>query len=402
MLARRRAHVERARIRQLAGESHAPIDPDVDAVRERVADLLRPEVVAGRLREALDLYLDDASAEADAEIEERQRRAGDPAGASREKLEDSLQGIRASRGSMRHDAARAAGGKDVADLRARTLGVDLVDLLERAERVAIAPFDDGVARLPPGGPDLPVPDLVTLRRMATALGEDPDVRGPRLIPGEERCPRTIAISPPGERACVLIGRSGGLDAWGALGEATRATIVSRERGAEAFAAEHPAYRCAAAMLFLRLPLEPTFRSFVGIRERDGLDDALRRDAAIRPRLAWAEASAALAADPPAELDARWRRASGEAPIPSARAAAWDRDPRAAAAWLGEVWALLLEERLRTRWGRAWFASPTAVSWLRDVWIAEPDADPDAMASQAGVGTMTGDAILEACRPPRRA
>ena len=68
MLARRRAQLEHARLRRLAGEGACPPDADLDAVRERAADLLRPEAVVLRLREALDLYLDDGSREADAEI----------------------------------------------------------------------------------------------------------------------------------------------------------------------------------------------------------------------------------------------------------------------------------------------------------------------------------------------
>jgi hypothetical protein len=420
VLARRRAHLERARIRRLAGEAHAPLDPDVDAVLERVADFLRPEAVGSNLREALDLYLDAASREADAELDERSRRAGeppesfegalegavDPADRARilrhwESLERSLESVRLARAEQREAAARAAGGSSVADLRGRALGVELRGLLEEAERRAIAPLDEAVARAAGSPLEAPPPDVAALRRLGVALGEDPDGRGARLLRGGPACWRTVAACPPGERGCVILGSRGGIDAWGAFGAATRAGVVSRARGARTLAAEHPAWARAAEALFRRLPLDPGFRAFAGMGERDGLDAALRLDAAVRPRVAWALASAALEPDPPSEAPERFRRATGAAPLPAIRAGAWDRDPAEAAAWLGEIWALLLEERLRTRWGRGWYVQAAAASWLRDVWIAEPDAEPDAMAAQAAVGTMTPDAVLEACRPPRR-
>jgi hypothetical protein len=244
-----------------------------------------------------------------------------------------------------------------------------------------------------------------LRRLGTAIGEDPDVRGPRLFRGEAALWRTATVAPPGDRAAVVLGFRRGLpgllDALGAFGAAARATVVSRERGAAALAAEHPAWSCGAASLFRRLPLDGAFLEFAGIRPDPLLDDAFRRMAAVAPRLAWSEASGALESDPPSRASERYRRATGDEPAPSVRANAWDRDPVAAAAWIGEIWAVLLEERLRTRWGRRWFVARGASSWLRDLWLAEPDSTPDAMAREARVGTMTPDALLEACRPPRR-
>jgi hypothetical protein len=428
VLARRRAHLERARLRLLAGADVVPADADLDAVRERAADFLRPESIVAHLREGLDLYLDAASRDADAEIEARARQAGVPAAtfegaiegeqdpAERRRLrlaweafERSVEPARSARGDLRHDAARRAGGRDVADLRERSIGSELRPLLEGAERAAIAPHDEAVARAAREITPIPLPAAPTpepiLRRLGAALGEDPDVAGPRLLRSSGALWRAVAIAPPGERAAVVLGSRAGLagllDALATFGTAARATLVSRERGGSAFAAEHPAWSHAAAALFRRLPLDAAFREFAGVRSAPQIDDAIRLDAAVAPRVAWARASAALDADPPEEAPRRLRRATGTEPDPSARAAAWDRDPAAAAAWIGTIWAVLLEERLRTRWGRTWFTARAAASWLRDVWLAEPDSTPDAMAREARVGTMTPDAVLEACRPPRR-
>ncbi|HEX6849996.1 MAG TPA: hypothetical protein VF139_01215 [Candidatus Polarisedimenticolaceae bacterium] len=428
MLARRRAHLDRARLRRLAGADAAPPDPDVDAVRERAADLLRADTVTAHLREGLDLYLDEASRDADAEIAERERRsaipspsfegatavAEDPAERARlrgawEAFERAVEPARAARGELRADAARRAGARDVAELRERTLAVDLRAVLAEAERVAIAPLDEAVARAARSAAGTPAATLPrvegVLRRLGSAMGEDPDARGPRVLGGSESLWRTEAIAPPGDRATVVLGTRRGLegflDALGAFGAAARATAVSRERGADALAGEHPAWARAAETLFRRLPLDAGFREFAGIREDPLLEDHVRLEAAVAPRLAWAAASVALERDPPARAADGFRRASGREPDPSIRAAAWDRDPLPAAAWLGAMWAVLLEERLRTRWGRRWSVARGASSWLHDVWLAEPDSTPDAMAREAQVGTMTADAVLEACRPPRR-
>lgn len=428
MLARRRAHLERERLRALAGASAAPPDADLEDVRERSADLLRPAVVIDHLRAGLDLYLDDASRDADAEIA---RRAGreqvpaqgfpgaldaehDPAERSKvrrawEAFERAIEPARAARGELRHDAARRAGGRDVAQLRERCLGLELRAVLEPAERGAIAPLDEAIARASrelAGAPSVPLPSPESvLRRLGAAVGHDPDVAGPRVLRARAPLWRATSIVPPGDRATVVLGSRGGvgglLEALGAFGEAARGTLVSRERGGEALAGEHPAFRHGAGALFRRLAREAAFREFAGLREEPTIDEEVGLATALPPRVAWAEASAALESDPPSETVRRWRRATGSEPDPDVRAGAWDRDPRAAAAWLGEVWSILLEERLRTRWGRRWFTEKGAASWLRDVWLAEPDSTPDAMAHEAQVGTMTADAVLEACRPPRR-
>ena len=59
--------------------------------------------------------------------------------------------------------------------------------------------------------------------------------------------------------------------------------------------------------------------------------------------------------------------------------------------------MLLEERLRSRWGRAWFADRGAGRWLAEVWDAEALEGPEIVADSWGLGRMDAAPLIEGYR-----
>jgi hypothetical protein len=64
---------------------------------------------------------------------------------------------------------------------------------------------------------------------------------------------------------------------------------------------------------------------------------------------------------------------------------------------GAMLAALLEERLMSRFGRAWFDAPAAGTYLQELWASGPDGTPESVASSWGLGTMDSSPLLESFR-----
>jgi len=91
------------------------------------------------------------------------------------------------------------------------------------------------------------------------------------------------------------------------------------------------------------------------------------------------------------------RASGGPATPAHRERVRDGDPAAAASLRGAILGLLLEERLLTRFGRAWFASTRARGWLTTMWEAEPDHTAEELAAAGELGAFEPTPVLDASR-----
>jgi hypothetical protein len=188
-------------------------------------------------------------------------------------------------------------------------------------------------------------------------------------------------------------------ALGALGAATRTAFVAATRGGARARFADPAFTVAADVLYGRLAACPRFREAAGLPENAAALRALGLHEAVATRVGWVYLQTVLA-----NVDARdeafgrsIERASGGPVTPAHRARVRDRDPSPAATLRGTVLGLLLEERLRSRFGRGWFAAPRARSWLRSVWEAEPDHTAETMAAAAGLGEIEPTPVLDASR-----
>lgn len=402
----------------------APADLD-----ERLADLLRPEAFVPSPA-SLGPYLAAASRDADGEIAARRERAPAPpegweAATAFEpdpdarrahhrrwsRLEDSLLRPRDERRRARERASRAAGFDGTAALASAVARVDLAALAVSVERGAIEPLDAAVARAardrgaagdPSVSPALArlvaydaivppreIPPL--LRAVAGGLGLAASL--PELVPSGAPPAFARAVLVPGSKGIVVSGTRGGAGglraALHAFGRGLRAGFLAGIADAERIASADPVFDAAAGALFRRARWFPS---------PEGLAQARSFEDAVAPRLAWARLAAALdeGVDPARAAE----RATGRPAYPDIASRA--DDPYAAAVALrGEILALALEERLRTRWGNAWLEHAGAGRFLGEVWEAGLQATPEAVAEDACAGTMAPDPILEACRPFRR-
>lgn len=238
-----------------------------------------------------------------------------------------------------------------------------------------------------------------LRRLGAALGLDPDVAGARL---EAVSPAPVAPASHDAvlpRAIVVLGQWGGTrglaDAFEAFGRATRATFLNRVRGVTACALADPAFACAAGMLFRRIASTPSGLRFAAAPESADLVAELRLEETIAARLAWANLAARGASS--SMWEPLQRRAAAR-PVAPGEGEAADRDATHPATRLrGIMFAVMLEERLLSRFGRAWFTARDAGAMLRDLWAAEPDENVVSMAASLGLGTMDSSPLLEAYR-----
>jgi hypothetical protein len=254
----------------------------------------------------------------------------------------------------------------------------LADLGARFERARVAPV---------------------LRALGAALGEDPDTQGPALLRGGGVW--SEAVIPPGDRPAVVLGSAGGPGglraALEAFGCAARSGAVARRRGAEALVVADPAFEEAAARLLARLTLSPPFRAWAGLREDANTVAALRLEEARVPRRGWARLRTAACGASASEAREALERGCGSAVPPGAEAQA-KLETSGAAVVRGAILAALLEERLMTRHGRAWFLAREAGRMLHEIWEAEPDETADSVAHALSLGRMTMDVLVEAYRP----
>lgn len=400
-------------------------------------------------------YLDRAAAEQQAELEvcraklewprrgfefeiltnpspDERRRSHDRWAAAEERLRD----LRVQRSLAAVTAARAAGAASLADFLATLHPVPSDPLCAAYEAGAIAPLDDAIERAsrdrrsrsplplthPEHAADSPVAEALVayaerfpaagvptvLRVMGRALGCDPDLAGsPGVIRDAEACVGARPWITRG-RAYVLIGALDGpgtlLEALAAFGRMARRAFVAGTRRAAGAVAADPAFDVAAGVLFGRLMLSPTFRARFGPRPEEGLDADLRLELALPPRLGWTYLYIALQGrgsegDPPtAESGRALRRALGRPAAVDQLLVPFRCDPQGAAQLRGTVLALLLEERLLSRWGREWFSAGRAGRFLRECWEAEEEQTAESVANVLDLGTIEPTPILDGCRP----
>ena len=444
---------ERRRLREL---SLVPIDSPDDAVlgaeEERLDDALRPDSVGPAVRAAesapegrsgerarqgaralIRPYLDRACAEQDAAIDERYRRESsgetdfeaklalenDPAIRDRgyrdwRAIERSLESVRTARQDARNDAARGVGLSSAFALASCAEPRDPLALADEVERGAIRSLDDAVGRasrsiaaptltgsaqwrwrrLVDFAPSLSRASIAPiLRQLGTALGEDTDTHGPRLLRG--RTTWDMAVIPPGERAAVVGGVAdgpGGLrSALRAFGGAVRGGAIGRRRGPSAALTTDAAFDCGATILFARLLRSASFRSWAGVRETPGLAEAIALIEASELRSAWSglrTAARGFHSGDDGETPADERESFGTR--------SYETD--GAAELRGAIFAVLLEESLMTRHGRTWFVDRDAGRRLAEMWEAEPDETAESMASALSLGKMSADVLLEGFRP----
>ena len=249
-----------------------------------------------------------------------------------------------------------------------------------------------MAWLAPWRRRLAAPAIATvLRRLGGTIGPVSGDDGALLEAVATPPPRAEAFERVRPRPVVVLGSWGGplglartLDAFG---RAQRAAFCARAWASEASASGDPAFDVAAGVLLRRLGTSQTCLAEAGIRPEADMLQALRLEEAIAPRAAWARAAG------------NERRASGRPETPGAGAWRFRREGDDSDAVLrGTTYAVLVEERVMTRWGRGWFFDRRAGAYLRDLWAGEAGESPESMAEACGLGTMDPSPLLERYRP----
>lgn len=405
--------------------------------RERLADLIRPESVrealeaahggrdgpAGeearrRLRLLIPAYLAEAAGELRREssrehglsLGERASRlaeaswAPDPAVRERafgDLVEDSARRLvfEVEQRAIFDRAAARAGAADARAFLDATAPVPPGAFLERAERAAIAPLDEAVARgavlrrrrSPWCSGDRPLPlEDAFLQRLADRAGLYPAavvhaaVRVvARAIGGKEKAGGSE------ERG----GPAGLVLAFRALGFRLHAATSVRlgvPPGAD------PAFGYAWGELFARVAARKKGLD----RLVPPIDEESRRDVAFEtalvPRRMWARGSGSPPWEPQQIL--REERASGR-PTSSAHRIADARAPVERSAPLrGTLLALHLEERLLSLFGYAFWEARGARRLLDEIGEGERGETAESVAAALGAGTMDASPILDAYRP----
>lgn len=409
-------------------------DFDADGpVRERALESLRPASIAallaagersrGALRVAAPLYLRRAAS--DLERTYRARRAealapwqgdvdaalaAEPDPAERHAIAgrfrdatERLMKLREERDAARDEGARRAGARDARALRLAGREPEAAGAADEVERGFVGPTDDALA------------SAVRERARGAGLGGGPIT--PEDVPRMSWLPdRRELLGPSGVRGVLRDLAAGlGLDAeprpastWGgpralrdalsAFGPAARARFVGVTRGRAARATCDPAFTFAAEALFSGILASRSGLRASGLPDDEALLSEIRLEKLIEARQAWAVLASEDAPDRRAALLLR----AGGRPLAPGEKDGLDHDERDPAARLAGIsFAILLEERLRTRFGHAWFTRPEAGAYLRDLWAAEPDATPRVMAGDLALGTMDSAPLLEACQPKGR-
>jgi hypothetical protein len=202
---------------------------------------------------------------------------------------------------------------------------------------------------------------------------------------------------------IIAGPVGLWDLLGVFGTAVRAGRLAEMRGTAAVRFADRAFAYAAHTLWRRLVLCPRFRAEAGLRPDDAeIHDQAFHDA-VAMRLAWAylqTVTTGIDPDDP-EFETMIQRASGGPSTPAHRLAVSHRDPAGSAELRGTVLGLLLEERLRLRFGRNWFSRAEARRWMLEMWEAEPDLTAEEMANSLDLGTIEPTPMVDACRQLER-
>jgi hypothetical protein len=343
-------------------------------------------------------------------------------------LERDLEPAHEARRAMREDLAQRAGAQSVADLLGAAHPRAPLELVAPFERIVVEPLDEAVGRAsrrlwraygrgssPPAAADAPRVE----QRIANGgeIGRDAIVGAMRRLAARSEFPGAVGVdhgsataAGPGAvwrlardgRAWVGIGACPGEPtlraALGARGAATRAAFVASARGSVAARFADPAYAAAAETLYGRLALSATFRDWAGLRPlRES--SALGLHESVATRLGWVYLQTVLAHDEATSpaFGRSVERASGGPVTPAHRDRVRDVDPAAAASLRGAILGLLLEERLLTRFGRAWFDSTRARGWLSTMWEAEPDHAAEELAAAAELGSFEPTPVLDASR-----
>jgi hypothetical protein len=351
---------------------------------------------------------------------------------------DRLASLRAEARDARRSAAERAGARSVADYLAPCHPIPPAEVVEAFRRGAVEPLDESVLRasrdrrlrvrtalLEPAHPadepvlawlgdhdELPAANEIPpfLRRLGVPLGADPDLPGgPSLARTTEPVAPFRGMTGEGTSPAVVLGRAGGPAvlgaALGAFGEAARAAFLREVGGDSLWRWADPAFAVASRTLFRRLVLSDAFRAAEGVAGPPALEQDLRYEEAVAPRRAWTYLLLATRSieDPsrwpdPAAVREALERAAGRPPTPWQVEAAEDGDPRDAAELRGLVLGLLIEERLLSRHGRAWYRSVAARRELREFWEAESGQTAEGVAVALDLGTIEPTPILDRCRP----
>ena len=403
------------------------------------------------LRGVLPPFFNRATSAPSAELRERCAHESAPAGGFRSALarcldpdergalfgrwDEACDRLRPALDAVRHErneAAQRAGAASAVELVEATWAASEEPWIEPFERDAIEPLDDELssalraryARLGSAfrgdaadGPwieageperDRVPPSLLRgiLVRVAAFPGREASVAGP-VIDLPARLPERPAwCAPEHGRPRMATGQSSGASglhlALDLLGRALRFEFLSRLGGGSQVRDRLADRACAAAAgtLYRRLAGCPRFRREMGLDEGRALGADLALQEALVPRRLWAYLhSMQNGIEPWSEsFTALFERAEGLPPAPDRRVRAASAEPRALDELRGTVYGLLLEEHLRTRFGRDWWSSGSAVGWLREVWEAEPSSTVEERAAACGLGTMEAAPVADACRP----
>jgi len=312
-----------------------------------------------------------------------------------------FEGLAGERNAARNEAARRVGAPDARALLLRLRDPEALAAADEVERGFVTPTDavveDAVQawarreRLLDGrvlSADVP--------RMAWLIDRAPLLQDVAAAPIVRRMAGDLRLAgTPDATRCR--GPKGVVDALEALGRSLHATFLKEARGGRALALADPAYEIAAGSLFRGLAATRSGLAGAGLPDDDLLLHAIRVEKLIETRRAWGELQA------PSSREGReaLARRTGGRPFSPQEGESADLDPGPGdAALTGRTFAALLEERLRTRFGNAWFARADAGTYLRDLWAAEVEETPRRMAEALALGTMDSAPLIESCTPTK--
>ncbi len=247
-------------------------------------------------------------------------------------------------------------------------------------------------------------EVSVLRRLGRRIGADPDTGAIDLRPGQGVHRPELFFT--GTVPILLMGRIPGpaslRTAVAQLGRAARWSFLATRRGTSVRWWD-PGFDRAAEVVFRRSVGTREFSEWAGVRVDETLLDDLRLEEALAPRLAWTYLyfslhSGADGVPETDEVEERLHNALGRSPTPDLRGLTLRLDLGGADELRGTVYALLLEERLLTRFGRRWFLDPAAVRLLREYWDAEAGSSIEEMANALDLGTIEPTPVLDGCRP----
>ncbi|HEX4825482.1 MAG TPA: hypothetical protein VFV19_14360 [Candidatus Polarisedimenticolaceae bacterium] len=309
-----------------------------------------------------------------------------------------LEGLVSERDAARDEAARLAGAEDARTLVLALRDPEAVAGADEAERGFVAPTDAAVEEavhawaLREGLDEVTAADAPRMAFLADRSRRAPDVpAGPfvRRVADDLKLRGAVAGGGSGPTAIAL--------ALDALGRSLHATFLREARGPRAVALADPAFEVAAGSLFRGLLATAAGLRAAGLPDDPAVLQALRVEKLVETRRAWGELRSAAR---PAERRVLGRRTGGRPLSPEeAETADLDLGP-GDASLTGRMFAALLEERLRTRFGNGWFARSEAGTYLRDLWAAEVEATPRRMAEALALGTMDSAPLIESCSPTK--